>query len=167
MQLCVSRIVPLAPTPALPKAVAKLRPPRPDDPTPRLPPVGFSLARIGLANGSKRPFPTNATKEPRPSKKLKKDQAVDGPIVPLDASVKELGKKSRVGLKLPPANDVGKFKVPNLPPQKRNPEKGKGKEKASDVDLRGESSESDIESRNKLVRADQFAQIVRPTNAYL
>ncbi|KLO16204.1 hypothetical protein SCHPADRAFT_870064 [Schizopora paradoxa] len=153
MLLRVARIVPLAPTPALPKAVSKLRPPRPDDPTPRLPPVGFSLARIGLVNSSKRPAPNNASKESRPTKKPRKEQDAVAPVLALDASVKELGKKSRIGQK-PVPDDTGTFKVPSLPPQKRPTEKakdkGKAKEKAPESALVSGAQGSDVESKNKM-----------------
>ena len=139
------------------KAVSKLRPPRPDDPTPRLPPVWFNLTRIGLSNSTKRSASGATSIEARPAKKTKTDTEADGPVIPLDASVKELGKKSRIGTKPPATKESGTFKVPNLPQQKRTSEKpkekGKAKEKTivSDADPKADGQGGDIESNNKMV----------------
>lgn len=150
MQLCVARIVPAPPPPALPKAVAKLRPPRPDDPTPRRPPVGFGIVRIGV--GVKRPLAKDklpgavavdakgkgkeVVDEGPPKKKARKDKDAPTPktldkkenanrkppvlSLPKNA-LKTLGKNSRIGAK----PDAPVFKVPPLPPPKAPPVQAK------------------------------------------
>ncbi|THH09627.1 hypothetical protein EW145_g1868 [Phellinidium pouzarii] len=147
MQLCVAHVIP-APLPtALPKPVAELRHPRPDDPTPRKPPAGFGgIARIGL--GMKRSINNAKVKdkegdeedEEGQKKRLKKERDVAA------SSLHGLGKNPRVGIK----NDSGIFKIPFLPP-------AKAKTKAPDVgDVFDAVPEdkveaiSDLESQNKM-----------------
>lgn len=174
LQLCVGRVLP-APQPeaVIPKAVAKLRPPRPDDPTPRKPPVGFAgMTRIGL--GVKRPLVADASgtgDSSRGSGKAK-TEGVDGgskkrarkngdgqeATVNKKSSnevLKDLGKNSRVGSK-PEAT----FKIPPLPPLNREKPSTKGKNVPTEPDIfdfafepEDSSAMSEMETRNKAVRS--------------
>ncbi|TDL18049.1 hypothetical protein BD410DRAFT_843189 [Rickenella mellea] len=160
MQLCVARILP-HPAPAmrlLPKAVAKLRPPRPDDPTPRKPPVMFGGGMVG---GSKRTLDTGNGKEDPPSKKQKKgnhtgdvdaakhsatkyrtgDMAVAGKS---DLKIQDLGKNSRVGV----------FKLPELPPHAHKTLNKEPPQRVGDdvfLDDAKRAHETSVEVSNKLV----------------
>ena len=155
MQLCVALILP-PPTPApLPKAVTRLRPPRPDDPIPRLPPVGFGLASRGV----KRTLDKGKGKEKeegdsrkRP-KKLQETESVPkkgaskAGLVPT-TNIQELGKNSRIG-----KEDLNVFVVPPTPMHRT-----KSKAASGDTDdntffapTNGHHN-GDVELRNRTVR---------------
>ncbi|EJC97456.1 uncharacterized protein FOMMEDRAFT_163266 [Fomitiporia mediterranea MF3/22] len=139
MQLCVARILPTLPKPTLlgrlpSDKLQQMRPPRPDDPTPRKPPAGFAgIARVGL--GMKR---TASMK----FKDIEKEKG-DNNGTEVDSNNRMTKDKESTGSK------EGTFKIPALPP-------GKARQ-VIDVDIFDAPMDveevpkraSDLETRNK------------------
>lgn len=167
MQLCVARILPDPPPKALPKAVEKLRPPRPDDPTPRRPPVGFVMSRIGV--GIKRPLKRENSedgvgsnvkdKDVSIGRHTKKKQKMESSVVDKDEKitmsrafnsiVRDLGKSSRVGNRM----DQSAFKAPPPPPTAGSSVTGESRISHTGVsNVVDDASVSELEADNKAVR---------------
>lgn len=150
LQLCVARIIPLPPP--VPKPITRLRPaPRPDDPIPRRPPIGFGvggMARIGLS--MKRTISV-----------VKKDDGDNDASGDKDDGPRKRVKKDEVEKKQPPVRrpEPGVFKVPALPAPKRDRPIIKPRERPkSDIEDSLPTAEreepcSELESANKAVRA--------------
>ena len=159
LHLLAARILPAPPPPP------SFRLPRPDDPTPRRPPLAFGVGGAGAKRKRESvKFDLSAAADGSASKRARDARDAKGKgraIVGVDA--KALGKDARVGTA---KGDVFNFKVPSVPVRRTVSEadvfgggasaaKRKEKEKAKDGEKKAEEKEGEgegVERENKNVR---------------
>ncbi|KAG5644521.1 hypothetical protein DXG03_008263 [Asterophora parasitica] len=132
--------------------------PRPDDPTPRKPPMFYGADARGGKVGAKRELKRMGSIGPLgPARELRRVASVSNvpakrkKVVGANGTVADLGSGVRLGDGKTTSTSSGLFKVPDLPPHDKTVSKGKGKEVKGTRDVFGgvEADERPSQSSSK------------------